>query len=678
MKTKLLLIVFLFTVFTASAQWTATSGINGGGVQKVSADLNRLLMLETDGRLRVSYDSAANWNFFGDTLGIPEIVDYDRIGPYLLASTSGGVYRSADDGISWTNNSSGLQDSSCYQITTAGDKIFVGTNQGFYMSQDSGLSWTNLSTSMNFNWVHDFLINDSLIIVSQSTGGFWQTEDYGQTWVPSGIGPLNARCFLGEGDTVYAGCLPGLYRSVNRGQTWIQIGTPYFAGVFVMSIIRDQGKIWASTADADVYYSPDNGASWILSTHGLTDNESVVSLAAAYNFLFAGFQTDGGVYRSTDGGLNWYSASKGIRRTSVMSIATNGQELVACNLTGGSFFSANNGNNWSSVNANLGNGFSRDIWMSGDSLYLARVSGLWRSLDYGQTWAQLHNHNSIGVYAKGNHIVSVSNWDTIQVSTDGGSSWTASYYCASQMSNYLWFLGNEEELYTYVNYQLCRSTDGGFNWNPVSNAPGFLAAPCFYSDTVLYAVGGNDLYKTIDHGQTWTQLVSMWSVLQPQHFARSMDSYGSLLFLGDGTVSGNHSSHVFYSYNGGASWLPLGAAFDGGDVWSLVHDSVYLYAGTNRGVWKYPLSVISGLAENADAIHSTAQIFPNPASGMVTVTLPEKESTIRLFDISGNLLLEEKVNGNQATFDLSVFASGLYFIRIETKSGVQTQKLVRE
>ena len=79
----------------------------------------------------------------------------------------------------------------------------------------------------------------------------------------------------------------------------------------------------------------------------------------------------------------------------------------------------------------------------------------------------------------------------------------------------------------------------------------------------------------------------------------------------------------------------------------------------------------------------TFSIYPNPSNGNFTIhcsTFNNEEAQIRVFDISGNLVLYKNLiaTGDKPDFrmDLTTLSKGIYFIRIEIKDGIKTQKLI--
>jgi hypothetical protein len=86
--------------------------------------------------------------------------------------------------------------------------------------------------------------------------------------------------------------------------------------------------------------------------------------------------------------------------------------------------------------------------------------------------------------------------------------------------------------------------------------------------------------------------------------------------------------------------------------------------------------LLAGVNELADAKEFQTYIYPNPATDKVNIYLSKKsEYKIRLFNVTGQSILESLVTDDVASLDVSPMASGLYLIQItDTRSHETTTK----
>ncbi|MEL6803644.1 MAG: T9SS type A sorting domain-containing protein, partial [Bacteroidota bacterium] len=71
-------------------------------------------------------------------------------------------------------------------------------------------------------------------------------------------------------------------------------------------------------------------------------------------------------------------------------------------------------------------------------------------------------------------------------------------------------------------------------------------------------------------------------------------------------------------------------------------------------------------------------IFPNPAQDMLIVEAKrsaKRQSNIRLYNLQGQLLLQQTITGDQARLDLTALPNALYILQIENEAGVYRQKV---
>jgi hypothetical protein len=73
-------------------------------------------------------------------------------------------------------------------------------------------------------------------------------------------------------------------------------------------------------------------------------------------------------------------------------------------------------------------------------------------------------------------------------------------------------------------------------------------------------------------------------------------------------------------------------------------------------------------------------LYPNPTTGKFFVTFSKSLSnaTISITDNNGKTIAQFKANGYKADFDLSPYAAGMYYMRIEEDGKVITKKVIKQ
>ncbi|MEI8201809.1 MAG: T9SS type A sorting domain-containing protein [Bacteroidota bacterium] len=87
----------------------------------------------------------------------------------------------------------------------------------------------------------------------------------------------------------------------------------------------------------------------------------------------------------------------------------------------------------------------------------------------------------------------------------------------------------------------------------------------------------------------------------------------------------------------------------------------------------FPIAnVASGISENQAAF----TMYPNPATNMFIISSTEKVNAIKVMDIYGHLIYQDMNTENLFMVNTEAFATGAYFVSIETAKGKFTKKLM--
>lgn len=82
--------------------------------------------------------------------------------------------------------------------------------------------------------------------------------------------------------------------------------------------------------------------------------------------------------------------------------------------------------------------------------------------------------------------------------------------------------------------------------------------------------------------------------------------------------------------------------------------------------------------QGTDEAATTIRTFPNPTDGQLTIEVPDAciGQTVFFYDLSGRVVHSEVLRQPLTTLDVSSFEAGLYLLRVETSSGVYTERVV--
>ncbi|MBK8659794.1 MAG: T9SS type A sorting domain-containing protein, partial [Bacteroidetes bacterium] len=167
------------------------------------------------------------------------------------------------------------------------------------------------------------------------------------------------------------------------------------------------------------------------------------------------------------------------------------------------------------------------------------------------------------------------------------------------------------------------------------------------------------------------------------------------------------SLNVYYSLNCGSSWTKIWN--QKGSELATAPNQTTLFTPSPSD-WKtvaIPLSGLGGFSkvsfkfenvtgwgnvlylDNVNITNSIAlavnnpsedvvNIYPNPASGLISVRLPFSHPyhTVSVLNYLGKVVAEQKVLGSALIFDLHDNSNGVYFIQLKGNSTVRTQKII--
>ncbi|GAB1429181.1 hypothetical protein MASR2M18_00110 [Ignavibacteria bacterium] len=230
-------------------------------------------------------------------------------------------------------------------------------------------------------------------------------------------------------DTIYAGTAAGIYSSVDSGSSWRLLA---FGKQTISAFGEDfSGKFYACPHSAGVHSSEDNGETWQPMNNGLPDGATVYALAQRNFVMLAGADT-GGVYRTSDGGLNWKQTKLNSGWVYALISKPNTGDVYAGTFGGRAYYSYNSGEDWQRVDSTLimqteGRPV-RTLLYFGDYVYAGVAgSGVYRTNDTGKTWQMMNN--GIGVpdiraLAEHNGVLYAgSQYGGVYMSRDSGMTW---------------------------------------------------------------------------------------------------------------------------------------------------------------------------------------------------------------------------------------------------------------
>ena len=291
--------------------------------------------------------------------------------------------------------------------------------------------------------------------------------------------------------------------------------------------------------------------------------------------------------------------------------------------------------------------YQKDLSASGDCGMQVQFA------DNNTGWASVYNalYGSFKIYKTTN---GGTKWDVINGITNpvGGF-----YYFVDALNG--WMFGASASTIG-TNTDILHTNDGGLSWTTQATNVGLVKA-IYFSDVLHgWVVGRNALLmKTVDGGANWTTLSNTNQNSAAQF--RSVYALNSNVCYFGSSVSGTSGEYILKTTDGGNSWTPIEVPFqysvfnvvfwDENNGWTSGDYGQIAHYSNNTGI-QNPLS--KDISES---------VYPNPASDFIQVKGNLEKSTVKIYDISGNCVLNKFLeDGNK--IDVRSLSSGIYFLKI--------------
>jgi len=385
--------------------------------------------------------------------------------------------------------------------------------------------------------VSGFPDKDFSFLMGSSGGGVWHSSDAGGSWqnisdgyFGGGIGAIAVAesdpnvIYVGTGSADPRGNISGghgLYKSLDGGKTWAFSGLPEAGQIGKIRVhprdpnlvyVAALGHIFGPNPERGVYRSKDGGDTWeqVLQVSDTTGAISVALNPKNPRVLYAALwraerkpwsmisgSTDGGLFKSIDGGDTWKKLGGGLPEGLVGKIGITVSPanpdrvwaIMEAEPAGGVYRSDDAGKTWQRVNDE--NKLRQRAWyythvvadpQDPNTVY-ALNTGLYRSVDAGKTYTNIpvpHGDvHDLWINPDNPEIMIVANDGGAQVTLNGGESWS-SYYNQPTA-----------ELYGVV-------VDNGFPYrlygaqqdNTTITIPSWTSSNTLYPKQHWYSVGG--------------------------------------------------------------------------------------------------------------------------------------------------------------------------------------------
>jgi len=222
---------------------------------------------------------------------------------------------------------------------------------------------------------YGFGINGEDLYVGTTMYGIFKSTDNGLTWNAknTGIDYLGGMMdFTVKGTDMYVGSyISGVLKSTDNGESWTSLNNGLNGYTDVNAIIVVGDNIIVGTNGGGASISTDNATTWTPKNNGLPTTKRVRSLAVSGTTIIAG--TYSGVFITNDNGENWTALNAGLGDLHVSGLAVSGSTIFAGTTTAGVFKTDISTANptWTAINTGLTSASISTLSIIGTNLYAA-------------------------------------------------------------------------------------------------------------------------------------------------------------------------------------------------------------------------------------------------------------------------------------------------------------------
>ena len=209
-----------------------------------------------------------------------------------------------------------------------------------------------------------------------------------------------------------------------------------------------------------------------------------------------------------------------------------------------------------------------------------------------------------------------------------------------------------------------------FNWQNDPNRPWTVVTENPYEGS--YCVKSGNIGNNASSSLSITLDVHSEGEVSFYRKVSSEEGFDLFLFYIDGSVKGNWSGEV--------AWGEEHYALTPGQHelrWTYSKD-VYLNSGSDcawlDNIVFPPAETITVTQENTT---SDIILYPNPNKGQFSLSLPEEDCDIVVFNSLGQQVFSQQAKG-LTTLNLEGLDNGMYFVKVKSADGVSTLKFVKE
>lgn len=361
----------------------------------------------------------------------------------------------------------------------------------------------------------------------KSTSGTW--TEFGPTVMPTngtgqpnGMGRVNAIAFHPTNANIFYIAAPsgGVWKTTNGGSTWTPLTDtlPTLGASSILVHPTNPSIIYVGTGDRDgndapglgVIKSTDSGQTWSFANTGMGTKTVSDMIMHPTNSSIIIAATNGGVYKTTNGGTSWSKTSTSSSHFKDLAFKPSDPTTVYASGSGFFYKSTNTGGSWSAISSGLPSSGRYVIGVSAASastVYIVSggsngLIGVYRSTNSGTSFTSRATSPNILGYSNTGSDTKSQAWYDLALAVDPANANTI-------------YVGG---------INIWKSTNGGTSWAINAHWVGSGGVPAVHADihsldfspvnSRLYCGNDGGLYYTTNGGTSWPEITSGLGISQ--------------------------------------------------------------------------------------------------------------------------------------------------------------------
>jgi photosystem II stability/assembly factor-like uncharacterized protein len=334
----------------------------------------------------------------------------------------------------------------------------------------------------------------------------------------------------------------------------------------------------------------------------------------------------------------------------------------------GLFRSTNNGLNWSHHLIDSIHTAVTSLAIHEQKIYAGTFIGVYVSPDYGETWEPfgLQQYSILSVFATNTIVLACIHGGGLFRTENNGINWQP-----IDGNHFYSFMTRNDKIFAGTFSGIQVSTDNGLSWNFCGGYIYQMVPSVSKNKRYLYAASWHNMFRSGDDGDTW----------EPSSQGLPIGSLGlsSVIAKDDLVFAGLETNRVYFSPDTGSNWFdisqglpPVANSYIGPFA---ISGSKLLACCYSAGVWWIDISNLTAIENESDSAVpqiTLYQNYPNPFNSTTSIRYSIPKSgvvTLKIFNVLGQEIdtpvHEYQLPGDYIVdFDAKYLTGGIYFYQL--------------